>query len=114
MTGDPTPSERGDDAVLRYLAAIETRRTAPETLPKPDAAAETLGNFSPPEEEERPDLAAEVGQWTPGAEANLARLEDGFVESAADYGERHGIDYQGWRNAGVPEEVLDRAGIVPG
>ena len=101
-----------DEAVLRYLAALETRRTAPETLPQPDAAAEGLANFEPPEEE-RPDLEAELGAWTPGSSDNLARLEAAFVAAAADYGRRHGIDYGGWRNAGVPEEVLRSAGIAP-
>lgn len=101
-----------DDAVLRYLAAIETRRTAPETLPQPDASAQALANFEPPEEE-RPELEGELGAWTPGSSDNLARLEAGFVAAAADYGRRHGIGYEGWRNAGVPEEVLRRARIAP-
>jgi hypothetical protein len=41
-------------------------------------------------------------------------LEAGFVAGAADYGRRHDIRWEGWRNAGVPEEVLERAGISAG
>jgi deoxyribodipyrimidine photolyase len=114
MTEHSEASTEGEDtAVLRYLAAIETRRTAPDTLPEPDAAAGTLAAFEPPEEE-RPELEEELAAWTPGSAGNLARLEDDFVAAAADYGRRHGVDYEGWRKAGVPEDVLRRAGIAPG
>ena len=101
-----------DTAVLRYLAAVETRRTAPDTLARPDEAAGTLAGFEPPQEE-RPDLEEELAAWTPGSAGNLARLEGDFVAAAADYGRRHGIDYDGWRKAGVADDVLRRAGITP-
>ncbi|HEX2274311.1 MAG TPA: hypothetical protein VHG90_10615 [Acidimicrobiales bacterium] len=106
-------TEGEDTAVLRYLAAIETRRTAPGTLPQPDEAAGGLADFEPPEDE-RPELEKELAAWTPGSGGNLARLEDDFVAAAADYGRRHRVDYEGWRKAGVPEDVLRRAGISPG
>lgn len=105
-------SSGADTAVLRYLAAIETRRTAPDTLPRPDEAAGALAGFEPPEED-RPELEEELAAWTPGSAGNLARLEAEFVSAAADYGHRHGIDYEGWRRAGVAEDVLRRAGILP-
>lgn len=115
MTEHSEASTEGQDtAVLRYLAAMETRRTAPDTLPEPDEAAGALAGFDPPEEEERPELEDELAAWTPGSAGNLARLEEDFVAAAADYGRRHGVDYEGWRNAGVPEDVLRRAGIAPG
>ncbi len=101
-----------DSAVLRYLAAVETRRTAPGTLPRPDEAAGALAGFEPPEED-RPGLEEELAAWTPGSAGNLARLEADFVAAAADYGRRHGIDYEGWRKAGVADDVLRRAGITP-
>lgn len=59
------------------------------------------------------ELAAELGAHTPGSEANVGSLEDGFVASAADYGRRHRITYQGWLQAGVDPSVLARAGIDP-
>lgn len=113
MTEHSQADDSGEDtAVLRYLAAIETARTAPDTLPRPDEAAGALAGFEPPEEE-RPELEEELAAWTPGSAGNLARLEAGFVAAAADYGRRHGVEYEGWRKAGVPDEVLRRAGITP-
>ena len=105
-------SSGADTAVLRYLAAVETRRTAPETLPPPDEAAGALAGFEPPEVE-RPEVEEELAAWTPGSAGHLARLEADFVAAAADYGRRHGIDYDGWRRAGVADDVLRRAGITP-
>ncbi len=109
-----SPSSGDDQAVIRYLAAIETRRSAPDTLPDPDEAASELAGFEfpPGDDEEVRNLASELGRDIPGASENLADLEPGFVAAAADYGRRHGISYSGWRNAGVPEDVLARAGIT--
>ena len=109
-----SPSSADDQAVIRYLAALETRRSAPDTLPHPDAAAADLARFEfpPGDDEEVEDLEAHLGKDIPGAGQNLADLERGFVAGAADYGRRHGITYEGWRNAGVSEDVLARAGIT--
>lgn len=113
MSEHSEASDAGEDtAVLRYLAALETRRTAPDTLPQPDEAAGALAGFEPPEAE-RPGLEDELAAWTPGSAGNLARLEADFVAAAADYGHRHGVDFDGWRKAGVPEAVLRKAGILP-
>ena len=111
-----SPSPEDDQAVVRYLAALETRRTAPDTLPQPDDAAAALARFEfpPGDDEEHENLEAELGKDIPGAGRNLADLEPGFVAGAADYGRRHGITYDGWRNAGVTEDVLARAGIRAG
>ncbi len=109
-----SPSSSGDEAVVRYLAALETRRSAPDTLPHPDQAASGLASFEfpPGDDAEVNDLAAELGKDIPGNSQNLADLEPGFVAGAAEYGRRHGISYEGWRNAGVPDDVLARAGIT--
>lgn len=109
-----SPSSPDDEAVIRYLAALETRRTAPETLPQPDDAAAGLARFEfpPGDDEEHEDLEAQLGKDVPGSGHNLGDLEPGFVAGAADYGRRNGITYDGWRNAGVSEEVLARAGIT--
>jgi hypothetical protein len=107
-------SSADDQAVVRYLAALETRRSAPDTLPQPDDAAAGLAGFEfpPGDDAEVDDLAAQLGKDVPGAGQNLADLEPGFVAAAADYGRRHGITYDGWRNAGVSDDVLARAGIT--
>ena len=103
--------EQDDEAVVRYLAALETRRTAPDTLAQADDAAAGLAGFEPPPDDQG-DLEAQLGRATPGSSHNVADLEAGFVAGAADYGRRHNITYAGWRNAGVPAEVLERAGIA--
>lgn len=38
-------------------------------------------------------------------------IEQGFVESAKEYGERKGITYTAWRELGVPAAVLKQAGV---
>jgi len=45
---------------------------------------------------------------------NLSELEDEFVKAAPDYGQRKGITYGAWREAGVDAAVLRRAGIRRG
>lgn len=113
MNDDPQSAGGTEDlAVVRYLAALETRRTAPDTLPQPDDAAASLARFEPPPEDAE-DLEVQLGRATPGSRHEIEALEDGFVEAAADYGRRHDITYDGWRNAGVSAEVLERAGIRP-
>ncbi len=47
-------------------------------------------------------------------EPDMSAVEAGFVEHAASYGQRKGIQYVTWREAGVPAELLARAGISRG
>jgi hypothetical protein len=42
---------------------------------------------------------------------DITALEEDFIDSALEYGERKGIDYATWREAGVSADVLRRAGI---
>jgi hypothetical protein len=42
---------------------------------------------------------------------DIKKLEKAFVASAKAYGERKGIIYSTWREAGVAPAVLTRAGI---
>lgn len=46
-----------------------------------------------------------------GADEHEAR-ERRFVEVAAEYAERRGVDYRTWREYGVPASVLREAGIT--
>jgi hypothetical protein len=107
-------------AVKGYLEALAGRRpgrpVTPERLRgKVDDLAERIAA------EADPLKALELRQARLDAEAALARaevtedfaaLEAAFVEHAASYSERKGISYPAWREAGVPADVLRRAGIA--
>lgn len=47
-------------------------------------------------------------------EPDMTSVEAEFVTHAASYGTRKGITYATWREAGVPAELLGRAGISRG
>ena len=44
--------------------------------------------------------------------ADLKSLESAFVKIAKRFGENRGIGYGAWRDAGVPANVLKRAGVA--
>ena len=60
--------------------------------------------------QERLDLGEELGSMGDGAD--VAALEEAFVEVAKSYSERQGISYAAWRTVGVTPAVLKRAGIT--
>jgi hypothetical protein len=62
--------------------------------------------------QERMNLQAELA--TKQAAVDWPGLEEGFVKVARDYGERKGISYAAWREAGVDAAILKRAGISRG
>jgi hypothetical protein len=43
---------------------------------------------------------------------DLRALEEDFIRAAKGYGERKGISYAAWREAGVDANVLRRAGVA--
>jgi len=43
---------------------------------------------------------------------DMTALEEAFVEAASEYGDRKGLSYAAWREAGVNADVLKRAGIA--
>lgn len=102
-----------DQAVLRYLAAVEARRTATANLPQPDDAAASLAGADMVTGDDREGLEAQLGEQVPGSDGHVRTLEDDFVRAAPGYAERHAMTYDGWRNSGVTPEVLERAGIRP-
>ena len=57
----------------------------------------------------RRDLRAELDQLK--AQPTIEQYEDRFIEIAVSYSSRKGIDYETWREVGVPADVLARAGI---
>lgn len=62
--------------------------------------------------QERIDLRAELNALS--SKIDIKGLEDDFVQAAKGYGLRKGIGYGVWREAGVPVDVLKRAGVAPG
>jgi len=63
--------------------------------------------------QERMDLEAELANLS-GQGVDISALETAFVKVAADYGDRKGISYTAWREAGVDAAVLKKAGIKRG
>jgi hypothetical protein len=110
-------------AVRRYLEALDEhkpkrgRKRTPDSIKKRlDTIANQMNTADPLTRvhriQEQMDLEAELENKQ--AVVDLSALEEGFVEVAADYGERRGISYAAWRQAGVAAEVLKRAGISRG
>ena len=107
-------------AVRRYLEALELhkpkrgRKRTPESIQKQLAAIEyKLGTADALTRvqliQQRMDLQAELASKS--VAVDLSALEAGFVKAARDYGQRKGISYAAWREAGVDAAVLKKAGI---
>lgn len=110
-------------AVRRYLEAVEAHRPKRGRKRTPDTIArrlsvidERLAGADPLARlqlvQERMDLQEELASKSEAID--LTSLEDEFVAAARDYGERKGISYGAWREAGVDAAVLKRAGIRRG
>jgi hypothetical protein len=109
-------------AVKAYLEVLQTsrpkrgRRRSPEGIERRLAAiTNELSGASPLNRllltQERRDLEAELEQLRRTDRPTLQALEDAFTTHASSFGERKRIDYQTWREVGVPDAVLRRAGI---
>jgi hypothetical protein len=110
-------------AVRNYLDALAAtkpkrgRRRTAESIQQRLAAIESELNGNDPLKDlnlrqERRDLQAELVGIDD--KPDLADVEQGFVAAAKGYGERRGISYEVWREAGVPADVLKKAGISRG
>ena len=108
-------------AVRRYLEALELhkpkrgRKRTPESVQKQLAAIEAKLPTADPLTrvqliQQRMDLQAELA--SKGAGVDLSALEADFVRAARAYGQRKGISYAAWREAGVDAAVLKKAGIA--
>jgi hypothetical protein len=113
---------RQSHAVRRYLIALEQnkpqrgRQVSVESLLERLAEVETrIANADPLQRvhliQERRNLERRLASRSEEVEDDLPTLEEAFVEVAAEYGERKGIDYATWREAGVSADVLQQAGI---
>jgi len=110
-------------AVSNYLEALtatrpkrgrkrnpESMRTRLANIDQELATADPLAALNM--RQERIDLRAELAALS--TKIDIKGLEDDFVAAAKGYGLRKGIGYSVWREAGVPVEVLRRAGVAPG
>lgn len=107
--------------VRRYLEAVEQQRPRRGRRRTPDSIRRRLAEVKAQVTgadalarlhllQEQADLEAELARVEGPSDAGS--LEKSFVKVARAYGERKGIGYNAWRAAGVPEDVLARAGIT--
>lgn len=110
-------------AVREYLDAVDQnrpkrgRRRTPDSIRKRLAAIEERFRAAKPLErvqlaQERINLRNELAKLD--IKVDLSKLEAKFVKAAREYGQRKGISYAAWRDAGVAAEVLRKAGISRG
>lgn len=107
-------------AVRRYLEALELnkpkrgrKRTVDSIKNQLDDIEQKLTGADPLTRvlliQQRMDLQRELSTKT--ETVDLAALEEAFIRAAKEYGKRKGISYAAWREAGVPPQILRRAGI---
>ena len=107
-------------SVGRYLEALEAHKPKRGRKRTPDSIKKRLERIDqdlPTADalsrlhlvQERMDLENELTSMQAGQD--LSELEAEFVSAAKTYGERKGISYSAWREAGVEPSVLKRAGI---
>jgi hypothetical protein len=108
--------------VDRYLAAVNTpkrrgRKVSKATLEQRLVQAQGRANSATGVEkvlaaQEVRDLQSRIAQAKAGDGVDFKQLESAFVKIAKTFGENRGITYGAWRDAGVPADVLKRAGIA--
>lgn len=109
--------------VRTYLEALELhkpkrgRKRTPESIKRQLAEVERkLPSADPLSRvhliQQRMDLQRELE--AKGETVDLANLEKAFVKAAREYGQRKGITYAAWREAGVSPQTLKKAGIGRG
>jgi len=107
-------------AVRAYLEAVDANRPKRGRKRTPDSIKKRLQTIEtqlPSADklqalhlrQERRDLQDELE--TMGKSVDLAGVEKDFIASAKAYGDRKGISYATWREAGVSPAVLTQAGI---
>lgn len=110
-------------AVRRYLEALDAHRPKRGRKRTPDSINRRLTDIDVKLEtadplsrlqlvQERMNLQDELA--TKSEAVDIGALEEEFVAAAKEYGERKGISYGAWREAGVDAAVLKRAEIRRG
>ena len=110
-------------AVRRYLEALERSRPRRGRRPSAESIERQMKEIESRLKDADPLKRLHLIQQRKLLESRLqsgdatediTSLEAGFVEAASEYGSRKGIDYSTWREAGVPADVLRRAGVHRG
>lgn len=110
-------------AVRRYLEALERTRPRRGRRPSAESLNKQLADIQSRLKESDPLQRLHLIQKRKEVEArmsagssteDISSLERGFVSTAGEYARRKGIDYATWREAGVPADVLRRAGVHRG
>ncbi len=113
------------NSVRAYLDALERnrprrgRKRTPESIKKrltsiENELPESSGTRRLELMQERRDLNNELAVMAVTGKTDMNAVEKGFVKAAKEYSESKGISYSTWREAGVPADVLRRAGITRG
>lgn len=113
---------RQANAIKRYLRALGSRRpgrpVTPESLHAKIARIDSrLAEETDPLKRvdlHQAKIDARAALRQAADSADLAQLEQGFVDHAKAYSERKGIGYNAWREEGVPAAILKKAGIRRG
>lgn len=110
---------RQSRAIKAYLAALGQRRPGRPVTAK--SLKDRIASLeSKIDSESDPLRKVDLRQARLDAETQLRQLDDrpdfaeaeaGFVKNAKAYSDRRGITYTAWREAGVPAEVLRKAGV---
>lgn len=104
----------------RYLTGLEKSRPRRGRKRTSDSIQKQLAKIEDELSTASPIRSLNLTQQRDRLQAELAALEEKvtideleaqFVEVAKPYAERKGIPYKAWREAGVPPEVLQKAGI---
>lgn len=110
-------------AVRRYLEALDAHRPKRGRKRTPDSINRRLADIEAKLETADPLSRLQLVQERMNLEEELAAkseavdigaLEEEFVAAAKQYGERKGITYAAWREAGIDAAVLKRADIRRG
>jgi hypothetical protein len=113
---------RQGNIVRRYLVALEEnkprrgRQVSRENLQsRYDEIDDKLIAADPLQRahliQERHNLGKRLAAQEDSSDVDIEELEAAFIEVAAEYGERKGLEYKTWREVGVPADVLSAAGI---
>jgi hypothetical protein len=108
--------------VDRYLAAVNTpkrrgRKVSQAVLVERLGAARTRAKSATGIErvlaaQAVRDITSRISTMQSAGATDLMELESAFVRIAKAFGEKRGIGYGAWRDAGVPAVVLKRAGVA--
>ncbi len=114
-------SARAQAKIIReYLEAIERNRPRRGRKRTRDTVEKQLGQVQGLLEDAEPldrlhliqrkiDLETELENLK--NKVDIRDLEARFIASAKEYSDRKGISYDAWHALGIPNEVLERAGI---